>query len=236
MKGGSNKNYGDIIVPLDGYENNKTEISLVIDQFFTAIVTISNQNKDIGCRVVPNDGFVYQFGAKAASSVEQYLTDPTKKNQPTYVSLLSLQSNENFDDYLQSDIHLSSIYSLSALTNEQGLQDLFEDFKIPKSIFKGIAIKTLFVILKFCLKLNPIIWSKEKFIGLEADGAIPGALKNQKGFIDRSLLGKYYMSLGFKPLNKLEEEKIRIGKPIFNEIKMNGRFEDILLNLTKIVN
>ena len=227
------QNFGDRAVPLDGNENNKTEISLIVDKYFSGIISISDQKRNIGCRVVPNDGFVNQFGGNAASYLEMYLTDVRKNQKPTYVALLAMGNYPaNLKDH---DIHLGWFYSLPALTDPEKLQEFLDEYNVPKQIFSGLAAKTLYVTLNFITKLSPILWSTDKIIGLDADGAIPGAVVDQDGENDRSLLAKYYMKLGFNVIVPEEKEKLDQGIPIFKEIRMKGKLEDILGSLKKIV-
>jgi hypothetical protein len=72
-----------------------------------------------------------------------------KKYKPTYVGILTLASYKKFNEQTQSDIHLGWFYSLAAITNSESLQELFDDYGVPKSIFKGIAAKALYKTLVF---------------------------------------------------------------------------------------
>ena len=231
------KNFGDIVVPLDGNEFNKTEIIITINEYFSAIVTNISKQKSLRCRVVPNDGFIKTFGAKAAVYVETYLNDvseSTKDEPVTYVSLIDVYKNEK-PIYLCTcleNIHLSSFYSLAANTSEQNLKDLFDDFKVPKEIFKSIAAKTLYKILSLGKSLK--YFEDNDTIGLEADGKIKKNLFNEKNKYDRSFLAKYYEKLGFKICKKEHKKLLQNNLPIFEEIPMIGNFLEILNNLSKI--
>lgn len=242
FKGG--QNFGDSIVPLDGNEN-KTEIVININDNFSAIVTDNSKKKVLGCRVVPNDGFIKKFGAKAAVSVEKYLNDVTEKskNEPvTYVSLILLgkkdppkylvKNKDNSEEKCLENIHLAWFYSLAANTSDENLNDLFEDFKVPKEIFKSIAAKTLYKMLELGRLLR--YFNDSDIIGLEADGKVQGSLINEEGENDRSFLAKYYQKLGFHICKEQHKYNVRNNLPIFEEIPMTGNFLDVLNNLSKL--
>jgi len=236
LKGGYD-NFGDKLVPLDGNEFNKTEIVLTINDYFSAIVTNISKKKQLRCRVVPNDGFINKFGAKAAVYVETYLNDVNesqKDNSVTYVSLIVVEKNEkpkNLGTCIEN-IHLAWFYSLAANTSEENLNDLYEDFKIPKEIFKSIAAKTLYKILFLGKSLK--YYEDSDSIGLDADGKIKGNLINKDGENDRTLLTKYYEKLGFTICKEEHKCLIKNNLPIFEEVPMIGNFKKILNNLSKI--
>ena len=226
------ENFGDKIVPLDGNEN-KTEIVLNVNDYFSAIVTNNSKKKLLGCRVVPNDGFLKKFGAKAAVSVENYLNDVIEnKESVTYVSLILIGKKDppkylvknkiNSEGTCLENIHLSWFYSLAANTSDENLKDLYEDFKVPKDIFKSIAAKTLYKMLELGKLLKYFNYSDN--IGLEADGQIQGSLINEEGEGDRSFLAKYYQKLGFYVCKEEHKYNMENNLPIFTEIPMIGNF------------
>jgi hypothetical protein len=221
--------FADDIIGLDG--NRRQEIVIKINDLFSGIILMfrDEYGTHLGCRVVPNDGFILTYGAKAAIAVEKYLYDIGKNSYAPYVALVSfVKHNEpkSFDECTAlEDIQLVWFFSLAARTPTEVFDELLEDHKVPSSVFKGIGVLTLKTCINFALKLG---WNENSVIGLEADGHIG---PTQTGKFDRHILGKYYQSLGFSPCNKKDEVKLKENKPIYGSINMNGILKEIAAKL-----
>jgi len=227
--------FGDDVVPLDG--SNKTEITLNIGLFDAIVV---NEKKDsyrsLSARIVPNDGFVQQYGAKAALLVETYLHDVStrKDEQVPYTGIVTLVKfyEARYLGRKKENIHLGWFYNLLQRTSPEAIKDMEQDLKIQANeAFKGMTTRALQKILQLGVDAN--IFDLEDVVGVEADGWLYDAPQTEYGG-DRVPLAKYYEKLGFVadyPLRDASGKYIQV----YEEIRMTATVNTLISKIKNIV-